>query len=373
METAKDFWEDELRFKAASTQETYRFNLQRFLKFAGWSFEDLFRIQLEDEREALNGDGRSQRRVARRVRECMEELIEEGKSATTATMVYKSVKFFMDANGRNFEIKTKDRPKKVHHGQRIISKEQITKLLDSVSNRNRLRNIAIVLIAKDTGLRVSDLSDLNVKDVLGAERIEVNEETFLELKPYVTKKMKETAYPVLGPESVEAVLKYIGDRTEGPLFIDQTGGRMKRTAMTLLVLRLSKYLDRGYKISAHSLRKYFVTRLQGAEMAEGWIKLLMGKASDEYTQPHMDGSLTKAYIEKYDALRIYGKATTDKRIETLEKDLKEVKDVLVVFQGMVMDDKGLDNRDQLIQVFNQYVTKTIEDNKKKTTLITQDC
>ena len=81
----------------------YTLYLERFLDFTGWSYEDLYRIQLEDERAALSGDGRSRKRVSLKVREYMAKMIDDGYTATTGHMVYKAVKFFMDANQRNFE------------------------------------------------------------------------------------------------------------------------------------------------------------------------------------------------------------------------------------------------------------------------------
>jgi integrase len=289
---------------------------------------------------------------------------EEGLAAGTIEIVYKAVRLFMSANGRNFEIMAKDRPKVRYQGQRIISRSQIVELLKNVSSRNRRRNIALVLLAKDSGLRVSDITALNVEGILDARKHIVNEEPFLELNPLKTLKMGEIAYTVLGPESVRAVSRYIGDRESGPLFLNEAGERVSRTSISQALHRLSKFLEDSRKISAHSLRKYFVTSLQAGGMSDEWIKLLIGKATDVYSQPHLDGSLLRAYIEKYDSLRVYGKPDTNKRIHTLEKDIQEVKDILVITQGMIMDNLGLKNRDELIQAFNKYVKDTI--NNKST-------
>lgn len=365
MESAKEFYEAELAFKSESTKRNYQHHLNQFLEYTSWTHEDLFRIQLEDEREAITGDGRSQKRVVSKLRKYMSLRTEEGLAAGTIEIVYKAVRLFMSANGRNFEIMAKDRPKVRYQGQRIISGSQIVELLENVSSRNKRRNIALVLLAKDSGLRVSDIAALNVEGILDARKHLVNDEPFLELNPVETMKMGEIAYTVLGPESVRAVSRYIGDRESGPLFLNEAGGRISRTSISQALHRLSKFLKDSRKISAHSLRKYFVTSLQASGMSDEWIKLLMGKAADVYSQPHLDGSLLRAYIEKYDSLRVYGTADTNKRVETLEKEISEIKDVLTLFQGMTMEAQGLETRDDLIQYFNKYVKDTLINKPQK--------
>jgi len=250
---------------------------------------------------------------------------EEGLAAGTIAIVYKAVRLFMSANGRKFEIMAKDRPKVRYQGQRIISGSQIVELLENISSRNRRRNIALVLLAKDSGLRVSDIAALNVEGILDARKHIVNEEPFLELNPVETTKMGEIAYTVLGPESVRAVSKYIGDRESGPLFLNEAGGRVSRTSISQALHRLSKFLEDSRKISAHSLRKYFVTSLQASGMSDEWIKLLMGKATDVYSQPHLDGSLLRAYIKKYDSLRVYGKQDLGDEVDSLRAEVDSLR------------------------------------------------
>lgn len=55
---------------------------------------------------------------------------------------------------------------------------------------------------------------------------------------------------------------------------------------TALFLRLSNKLPGGgFKLSAHSFRKYHNTQLEAAGMNTNWIKNLQGKSHYEYSDP----------------------------------------------------------------------------------------
>jgi integrase len=111
-------------------------------------------------------------------------------------------------------------------GRRIILKEQIAETYDSVGAENRLRNRALIMVAKDTGVRISDISLLNVGHYRSAATMH-NEEgkSFKIFGTIQTAKMKVNAHVHLGPEAVLAIDAYLAERgrpeDDSPFFIDR--------------------------------------------------------------------------------------------------------------------------------------------------------
>ena len=322
MEKAREYWEAELADKAENTRANYRRYLSRFLEWADWTHEELYqRVRNGQNSE----DPREGRLVEFKVRNYMKKLVDEGVRPGTANLVYMSVKAFLDANCLSFEIKQKDRPRVIYQGQRIIRAEQIHRVLDNLSIRNKKRNRAVVLLAKDTGLRASDIIRLDVEDILGAEVVEDGGEKFMVLRPLETTKTGDIGFVHLGPESVAAVTEYIGDRKRGPLLLGENGRRLGRSGLSVLFSRMCAGLEDGDKVSLHSFRKFHKTKLQSV-MPEKWVLRLQGKAVDAYTKPEQSGGkisdLAQAYIDGYDALRIFKAPASDEELRELRRQVE---------------------------------------------------
>jgi hypothetical protein len=138
---------------------------------------------------------------------------------------------------------------------------------------------------------------------------------------FLTLKTKEPAYVHLGPESCVTIDAYIGDRNNGPLFLDRTGKSMTDVALTMLIGRTASRLHKMDQISAHSFRKTHRTLLE-SRIPESYVKKLQGKATDTYIRPEETGELTRAYIENYDVLRVFA----DKQVlESVKQELSKYK------------------------------------------------
>ena len=316
METAKEYWEAQLKNKAESTKTNYRIYLNKFLTKYGLTHEELYRLQRDAEESK---DRRATRKVPLMVSNFMHEMIENGYSNNTALMVVKAVTLFFEANEISFKIRKDDKPSIISQGSRLILKNQIREFMDFVGAHYPKRNRALIYLLKDSGLRVSDISSLNVEDYLNAREVK-NEygERFKIFEPFKTQKTGHYSYCIIGPESVETLDNYLGNRKTGPLFLGREGKgkltRLSADALTALFLRMGKELENGNKITAHSFRKFHRTQLS-AKMNDEWIKLLQGKSADVYVQPYENGQLFEAYIKAYDQLRI---KTTDLERETYE-------------------------------------------------------
>lgn len=248
----------------------------------------------------------------------------------------------------------------------------IDDLRDLMNNRKGtlgdlpLRNKAIIMTLKDTGLRVSDIMVWHDKDdrvnrgllvetFLSAEKhYNATEEEFRYIPKYKTKKEGVQAHVHIGPEAIEALNDYIGDRTEGPIFLTREGTPMSRNTITNTVIRCFDAFPRNY--SSHSLRKMHYTRLSG-KMKENAVKLLQGKTIEgstaPYFAPHDTGKnisiLTKLYMDAYNEIRI--KETTRTRpsdndlhlqLANMQGKIDRMEPVFIWFEKLINKEKELD-------------------------------
>lgn len=253
--------------------------------------EELYELRLK---HLSSPDPRDRRVIEGLVTTSMKELQDVGKSASTVRRLSKAVTSFFKSQNLEFKLRPREQPVTRYNSQRVMLKSQILTLFDRVGEEHRLRNRAIILVLKDSRLRVSDLCSLNVGDYTKA-RMVTNEvgEPFQILEPFEVVKTGVLACVHLGPESVKTVDLYQEqlEKEEGelrpndPLFKNWEGGRHSPSVMRSLIWKLAEKLDESFKVSAHSLRKFHRTQLEGAGMPEAWVKRLQGKAANVYSRP----------------------------------------------------------------------------------------
>jgi site-specific recombinase XerD len=114
------------------------------------------------------------------------------------------------------------------------------------------RSYALVLLLYLTGARVEELLALNV-DQLGYNR---GHRTL----PLIRKGGKRKPAPV-PPLALDALLAYLGDRTDGPLFITESGRRWTQPEVWkhLRVLARRAGIPQAATIKPHTLRHQFIT------------------------------------------------------------------------------------------------------------------
>lgn len=300
MEVSERF-ERELSLRSPSTQYHYRQNLKKFEELTGVKREQIIEMPPED--------------VGLLVSEAMKKDRDSGRKASTSYQIAKAVKFYMSLSGKTLKLSKK--PRILYNGSRGVSKDEIRGLHDAFSRSNfSLRNKAILLTMKDSGLRISDVGNLKLGQYLEAKVItsrddefEVNKgEKFLVFREFETLKTKDLAHVILGPESVKALEAYIGNRKdpEEALFTSgKTGARLGTQALSELFRRVRKTKAVKFdtrKVSAHSLRKFHFSSLQ--HLGENLVYWLEGKASSEYFRPN-ESDVVRAYIGAYDSLRVF--------------------------------------------------------------------
>lgn len=112
------------------------------------------------------------------------------------------------------------------------------------------RDYALVCILLLNGLRISEALEANI-ETMSAER---GHHT-LNIKG---KGMKLATIP-LAPRTHRALMAYIGDRREGPIFLGREGNRMDRAASARTIKRIARKAGIDKRLSPHSMRRSFIT------------------------------------------------------------------------------------------------------------------
>ncbi|MDP9003614.1 MAG: tyrosine recombinase XerC [Verrucomicrobiota bacterium] len=166
----------------------------------------------------------------------------------------------------------------------VLTRQQIDELLAApmkvkVERQSpawmRERDVAIMEMFYSSGLRLAELSSLNVPDV----------DIYTESVRVLGKGRKERVCPV-GAPALEAVSRYrFAARVEnGPLFINKSRRRISPRSVWLILKRYLRYTTIPIALSPHKLRHSFATHMldSGADLRS--VQALLGHASLSTTQ-----------------------------------------------------------------------------------------
>ncbi len=153
------------------------------------------------------------------------------------------------------------------------------------------RDVAIMELFYSSGLRLAELTALNVRDL----------DPYTESVRVLGKGRKERVCPV-GLPALEAVSRYRSEAGvhEGPLFLSKLRRRLSTRSIWLLLKRYLRHTSLPVTISPHKLRHSFATHLLDAGADLRSVQSLLGHASLSTTQIY-----TKVTVERlraaYDA------------------------------------------------------------------------
>ncbi|HEY3309446.1 MAG TPA: tyrosine recombinase XerC [Desulfuromonadaceae bacterium] len=185
-------------------------------------------------------------------------------------------------------------PKKENRLPFHLNIDQVTTLVEAPADEERhaLRDRAILELLYSSGLRVSELTGLNIRDLdlsIGMVRV-------------MGKGGKERIVPV-GTRAVTAISGYLEQRGElahnAPIFLNTRGERINRRSVARIVdahvLRIAAFKS----ISPHVLRHTFATHMLegGADLRA--IQELLGHASLSTTQKYTHVGIDRL-MEVYD-------------------------------------------------------------------------
>ena len=176
-------------------------------------------------------------------------------------------------------------------GARPLTAEEIERISLVFKGRYEVRNRCMFMLGIKTGMRISELLTLNVGDVFEKGRpVEV-----LNLRKQQVKGKKEARSIPLNTDAKAAIKELVdwisqqGETTaDTPLFPSQVGGdRITRMQGHRILKRA--YEDAGLtgKVTTHSLRKSFGTKIYTATKDIVVTKELLGHANVNTTQKYI--------------------------------------------------------------------------------------
>ena len=128
----------------------------------------------------------------------------------------------------------------------LRNKRDIQRVADYLKSKN-YRDYVLWFLGVTSGLRVSDILALNVKDV--------KNKRFVTIKEKKTRKMKQ--FP-LTPELQLILRQFTARRTpDEPLFLGKTGKRLNRRQVYRFIKQACTALKLGATVGTHTMRKTF--------------------------------------------------------------------------------------------------------------------
>jgi integrase len=275
--------------------------------------------------DTANSDRKIQRRFESLFKAFLAEEKKKNYAPLTLQTIFASVRSFFEIHYYPLIMRKGDYPTGDSNGTKRATKEQILKALEFKA-RHKPATTALITTLKDSALRVSDMRLLKCDIILDnpdADVIPIQR---------ITKKTKLLAKTFIGEEAITALETYLNFRRKGskkvppetitrdsPLFRTWIKGKVKpMSRMNMSTLVRNAFLSAGIKrVSAHSLRRYFQTAMEEANINVNWIDQMLGhelvNCRGAYSKPS-DEQLETAYRKGYEHIRVMPK------IEPIQKE-----------------------------------------------------
>jgi site-specific recombinase XerD len=242
--------------------------------------------------------------------EFLKHLKDNGYSNGTLQVAHASVRSFYEMHYTPLHTRRKDYPKSTPNGTRRTTTALIIKVLEQYKPQNKSTFHALIMTLKDTGLRITDLMNLNCDIILDNWNKTIIPFTV------VTEKTGYLAKTFLGSDAITALKEYIQDRRKGsknrkpekvtkdsPLFVNWKNRKRMTRQNGSMIIR-NAFLKIGEKkMSPHSFRKKLQTDLEKAGVNPNWIDQILGhqliNSRDAYSLP-TDQELLEAYKQAYE-------------------------------------------------------------------------
>lgn len=179
------------------------------------------------------------------------------------------------------------------HLPSFLTEEEVVKLLQMPegSDERGLRDWAILETFYSTGMRISELVDLNIEDI-----------DFISGVTKVRGKGKKERLAPVGEHALKAIKAYLDKRKRQipALFLNKNGSRLTTRGTRGIVRKYIRLASLSGGVSAHTLRHSFATHLlnRGADLRS--VQELLGHANLSTTQiyTHLTTERLKSVYEK---------------------------------------------------------------------------
>ena len=331
---ALKIWKKHLSTRVERTRNEY---FRTFNMFVEWAKKTPEQLRIMKYEESQKQEPWLRTEVENLVRQYLGYLNEKGYSGSYIHVVLSSIKSFFSAQNMPLRLNSNDRPRVAsEHASAVPTHKDMKKIVDAADS---LRNRALVLFLKDTGLRVSDVAKLKWKD------LKPREQGFCGFK-IVTEKKKVVARGFFGLETTEALELYRKQRLGGtrhvkpekniedhfvfvplPVSGHFDGGRhgMDPAVVGARVGDCIKLAGFRGKYTPHGLRKFWEQNVRADR--EAYLKQLNGRKLSAVERAYYwrtEEQLCELYKENYDNLRIFSTTIKEADIDRIvEKRLKE--------------------------------------------------
>jgi len=237
--------------------------------------------------------------------------IRESKSKCTYSVTYFALKEFFKFCRKEYLLKDIPAPKRPRTLPKYLTLEEVKALLDHTGS---IRDRAIILTLFTTGLRVSELCNLKIKDVDFKRGI---------IRVYRPKTESESEIPVADFTLFalrELVNEYDKRGPEDPLFQNRFGEALTPRTVQRILQKAKERAKINKKVTPHVLRHSFATfSLQhGLNLAE--IQEILGHANINTTRVY--SHVVKTELEKK-YHNIFSKTKKEEEEEkTVKKDVR---------------------------------------------------
>ncbi|OZM56881.1 integrase [Lottiidibacillus patelloidae] len=271
----QQFLENGLRGKSNTTVKTYE---HAILKFEEW----------------LDGAGTNLQEYARTdVQQYLNYLASRDKSAATINKIWNAIKKYSRWAGKEETIediniiKVKDFR---NEAPKALNRNELNRLLREVDRTGNKRDIAIVTLLSNTGIRLYELVSLNITSIEISNR-KGNAKI-------IGKGNRERDIP-LNSEARRTITRYLEERTDSEiaLFLSNRGKRISARSV--------QHLLEKYGFNVHALRHTFITNLIRSGEDISVVQALSGHANADmilrYSAPTLydkQYALENLYIEQ---------------------------------------------------------------------------
>ncbi len=292
-----DSFIESLQTKSKETQRAYRQDLTRFETFLKEkrlrtnqvkqsTIADYIR-HLEDTKGRTVSDGLAPATIARHL--------------TVISAYYEWLRGDSDADVRN-PVERFRRPKVRNEKPRDVDDSILAKLVDGITD---LRDRAIVLLFVYTGLRLSELRQLDKTTItLTKKKLPDGSFQYFGSGEVIGKGSKKRSFMV-GPKAMQAVAAYIAQhrmKDDLPaLFLSSRKTRLSTRAIQQIVDKWCTRLNLSH-IHVHQLRHSFATRSVNSGMSAAVLQQLLGHASLNTTQRYFHMKLERISREYFSVM-----------------------------------------------------------------------
>jgi site-specific recombinase XerD len=207
------------------------------------------------------------------IRTYLQKLIHEGKSNSYINMAVNSIKFYYEiVNGMPNRFYDLERPRKEKQLPEVLSKEDIIKLMNCTNN---IKHRCIIGLLYSSGLRRSELLNLNVTDIDSNRMVVVIKSA----------KGNKDRISILSPSILKDLKTYYKEyRPKRYLFEGRVGQQYSVSSVLRIVTDAGERAGIHKKVTPHMLRHSFATHLLESGTDIRHIQLLLGHSSTKTTE-----------------------------------------------------------------------------------------